>query len=205
VRRGALTALLLAGALAGGAASSEAALPGGSVDASASGSARAGASKARACSGRRARPLRRARCSRMRRMARERAAAERIAPFAGGPVAPGGGGGSDGGGSGGGGGGSAPGLGRFVSVAAREWSLTLSRPVVARGSVTVELRNVGEDPHNLVVSLDDGSHAPISTWAETDPGALLRQTVTLDAGQYLLWCSLEGHEADGMSARLRVE
>jgi len=39
-----------------------------------------------------------------------------------------------------------------VSVAAREWTFTLSRPVVAAGSVTVELRNVGEDPHNLVVS-----------------------------------------------------
>jgi hypothetical protein len=203
VRRGALTALLLAGALAGAAASSEAAPTGGSGGAAASGSSGVAAAKARACSRGRARPLRRPRCSRMRRLARERAAAERLAPFAGGPVAPGGGDGGSGGGSGGGG--PAPALGRFVSVAAREWSLTLSRPVVASGSVTVELRNVGEDPHNLVVSPDDGSHTPVSTWAETDPGALLRQTVTLDAGQYLLWCSLEGHEADGMSARLRVE
>jgi hypothetical protein len=96
-------------------------------------------------------------------------------------------------------------LSRFVSVAAREWSLTLSRPVVGTGSVTIELRNVGEDPHNLLVSPDDGSHAPLAGWPETDPGGVLRQSVTLDAGRYLLFCSLEGHEAAGMSVRLRVE
>jgi hypothetical protein len=98
-----------------------------------------------------------------------------------------------------------PDLPRFVSVSAREWSLTLSRPLVGAGSVTVELRNVGEDPHNLIVSQDDGSHAPLAEWAETDPGEYLRRTVTLPAGRYLLFCSLEGHEAAGMSARLRVE
>ena len=96
-------------------------------------------------------------------------------------------------------------LPRFVSVAAREWSLTLSRPVVGAGSVTVELRNVGEDPHDLVVSPDDGSHTPLADWPEMAPGTHLRQTVSLPAGRYLLFCSLEGHEAAGMSVRLRVE
>jgi copper binding plastocyanin/azurin family protein len=100
---------------------------------------------------------------------------------------------------------SSPELPRFVSVSAREWSLTLSRPVVGTGSVTVELRNVGEDPHNLVLSPDDGSHTPLSEWAETGPGEHLRKAVTLPPGRYLLFCSLEGHEAAGMSARLRVE
>jgi uncharacterized cupredoxin-like copper-binding protein len=71
--------------------------------------------------------------------------------------------------------------------------------------VTIELRNVGEDPHNLVVSPDDGSHSPLGSWAETDPGGVLRRSVSLPAGRYLLFCSLEGHEAAGMSVRLRVE
>jgi hypothetical protein len=89
-------------------------------------------------------------------------------------------------------------------VAAREWSLTLSRPAVATGAVTVELRNLGEDPHNLVVSPDDGTHVPLATFSETDPGALERRALTLSAGRYLLWCSLEGHEALGMRTTLRV-
>ena len=56
----------------------------------------------------------------------------------------------------------APAPPRFVSVAAREFSLTLSRPLVGAGAVTVELRNSGEDPHNLVVS-PDGTHSPLAT------------------------------------------
>ena len=90
-------------------------------------------------------------------------------------------------------------------MAAREWSLTLSRPLVGAGDVTVELYNDGEDPHNLIVSPDDGSHEPLGAWPETLPGDYLRRSLTLPAGRYLLWCSLEGHEAAGMSVRLRVE
>ena len=143
-----------------------------------------------------------ARCARIRRAAVRRPVAERLAAVAPGTPALGG---DPGGGGQGDSGGSSPALGRFVSVAAREWSFKLSRPVVAAGSVTVELRNVGEDPHNLVVGPDDGSHSALAGWADTEPGALLRQAVTLPAGQYLLWCSLAGHEQLGMSARLRVE
>ena len=32
---------------------------------------------------------------------------------------------------------------------------------VAAGRVTVELRNVGEDPHDLVIGPDDGTHTPL--------------------------------------------
>jgi plastocyanin len=99
----------------------------------------------------------------------------------------------------------APPLGRFVSVAAREFSFTLSRPVVGAGSVTVELRNVGEDPHNLVISPDDDSHTPLASWTDTDPGTTLRKSVTLAAGRYQLWCSLLDHEQQGMSVDLVVQ
>jgi hypothetical protein len=121
------------------------------------------------------------------------------------PPAPGGGAPPTPGSGSGGGPDSAPPLARFVSVAAREWSLTLSRPVVGAGTVTVELRNLGEDPHNLIVSPDDGIKAPLASWPELDPEATLRQALALATGEYRLWCSLEGHEALGMSVRLRVE
>jgi hypothetical protein len=147
----------------------------------------------------------RARCARVRRVRVREAVAERLSPSAPGDV--GGLGGGDEGGSGGGGsgGGSTPALGRFVSVSAREWSFTLSRPIVGAGSVTVELRNVGEDPHNLVVSPDDGSHLPLASWADSDPGTAQRQSVTLGAGRYQLWCSLPDHEQQGMSVDLVVQ
>ena len=97
-----------------------------------------------------------------------------------------------------------PALPSFVSVAAREFSLTLSRPLVSAGSVRIELRNVGEDPHNLVVS-PEGSHSPLDSFSTLDPGLYERRTVALAPGRYQLWCSLEGHEALGMSVTLRVQ
>jgi hypothetical protein len=97
-----------------------------------------------------------------------------------------------------------PTLPSFVSVAAKEFSLTLSRPLVGAGSVRVELRNVGEDPHNLVVS-SEGSHAPLSSFSTLDPGLYERRTMALAPGRYELWCSLESHEALGMSVTLRVQ
>lgn len=97
-----------------------------------------------------------------------------------------------------------PVLPSFVSVAAKEFSLTLSRPLVGKGTARVELRNNGEDPHNLVVS-PEGTHTPLASFSTLDPGAYERRSVTLDPGRYQLWCSLEGHEAKGMSVTLRVE
>jgi hypothetical protein len=92
----------------------------------------------------------------------------------------------------------------FVSVGAKEFSLTLSRPLVGKGSVRVELRNNGEDPHNLVVS-PEGTHTPLASFSTVGPGTYERRSVTLDPGRYQLWCSLEGHEAKGMSVTLRVQ
>jgi hypothetical protein len=97
-----------------------------------------------------------------------------------------------------------PALPAFVSVAAREFSLTLSRPLVGAGGVRIELRNLGEDPHNLVVS-PEGSHSPLGFFSTLDPGLYERRTVALAPGRYQLWCSLEGHEALGMSVTLRVQ
>jgi hypothetical protein len=97
-----------------------------------------------------------------------------------------------------------PVLPSFVSVGAKEFSLTLSRPLVGKGSVRVELRNNGEDPHNLVLS-PEGTHTPLASFSTLDPGTYERRSVTLDPGRYQLWCSLEGHEAKGMSVTLRVQ
>jgi hypothetical protein len=99
---------------------------------------------------------------------------------------------------------STPALPSFVSVSAKEFSLTLSRPLVGKGGVRVELRNTGEDPHNLVVS-PEGTHTPLASFSTLDPGTYERRSVTLAPGRYQLWCSLEGHEAAGMNVTLRVQ
>ena len=95
-------------------------------------------------------------------------------------------------------------LGRFLGVRAREFSLTLSRPALAAGHVTLQLQNQGEDGHDLVVA-PQGSTTPAVSFAELAPGGVDEQEADLPAGIYRLWCSLDGHRDAGMNASLRVE
>jgi len=90
-----------------------------------------------------------------------------------------------------------------LSVKGVEYYFVLSRPSVRAGSVTVELNNQGEDPHNLNLR-PEGSDAEPLQIPETD--SLQRSVATFDlpAGKYRLWCSLPEHEEKGMAATLAV-
>jgi hypothetical protein len=100
-----------------------------------------------------------------------------------------------------------PTLPSFVGVTASDsdgFRLTLSRPVVAAGNVTIELRNTDSGPHDLVVE-PDGGGAEVGRFDPADPGAVARKVVTLPAGRWRLFCSLPNHAAAGMEATLRAE
>jgi hypothetical protein len=101
--------------------------------------------------------------------------------------------------------GTAPGEARAparLMVQADEYSLLLSRQSVLRGPALIQFINRGEDPHDLKLRRTGGTHA-ISV-SETRPGALAQANVSLRTGRYRLWCSLPGHRALGMRAKLRV-
>jgi uncharacterized cupredoxin-like copper-binding protein len=89
-----------------------------------------------------------------------------------------------------------------LMVQADEYSLLLSRQSVVRGPARIQFINRGEDPHDLKLQRSGGTHA-ISV-SETRPGALAQANVSLRTGRYRLWCSLPGHRALGMRAKLRV-
>ena len=98
-------------------------------------------------------------------------------------------------------------LPRTLSVAAKEFALTPSRTRVGAGSVTVEFRNAGEDPHDL--RLDGAAGLLVALWDELLPGDLGRpttdtRTVTLLPGTYRFVCTLPGHEAAGMATQIDV-
>ncbi len=88
-----------------------------------------------------------------------------------------------------------------VSVTAREFSLTLSRPRLRAGEVRIQLINRGEDDHDLLAYRDD---AHSWRFRVTRPGEALTRTLRLGPGRYSLICTLEGHQALGMEASLRV-
>lgn len=91
----------------------------------------------------------------------------------------------------------------FVQVVEKEWTLTLSRPSVRAGSVSLELVNFGMDIHDLVVKGTKIGAKPVR-FKQLDPRGRTERTLRLTAGRYSLWCSLPGHKARGMHATLVV-
>lgn len=89
-------------------------------------------------------------------------------------------------------------------VQAREFGFELSRGVVARGPVVVQLRNAGQDPHDLVVRRVGPRRPVVAQFGEQPSGALVDRTVRLSRGTYELLCTLPGHARLGMRATLRV-
>ncbi len=91
-----------------------------------------------------------------------------------------------------------------VYVEADEFRFTVSRAAFKPGRVLVQLRNAGEDPHDLVVRRADRSGRGTVRFSETRPAALAERTLTVRRGTYELLCTLPGHAAAGMRAKVRV-
>jgi hypothetical protein len=91
-----------------------------------------------------------------------------------------------------------------VGVGEREWRIALYRSKVPTGRVKFNVRNFGEDAHDLAVRTADGR--VLGLLPELKPGRTGTLTVRLrKPGRYRVFCSLEGHEAKGMRAVLRVK
>lgn len=91
----------------------------------------------------------------------------------------------------------------FVQVVEKEFTLTLSRPSVRTGSVSVELLNFGMDTHDLVIKSVKPASKPLR-FKQLDPRGRAERTLRLTPGRYSLWCSLSNHRARGMRATLVV-
>jgi hypothetical protein len=86
-------------------------------------------------------------------------------------------------------------------VEAREFNLTLSRQTIRAGTAIVQLVNRGEDPHDLRI-VRRGRR--IGSIEELRPGEVGEWEGRLRRGRYRLYCTLEGHRAEGMRAALRA-
>jgi hypothetical protein len=92
-------------------------------------------------------------------------------------------------------------------VTAREFSLVSSRQVLVVGRAIIQFHNAGEDPHDLALRRIRRGHLTgrAFRFPETRSGELSQRTVKLRPGRWRLWCTLPGHKAAGMVAKLRVE
>jgi hypothetical protein len=89
-----------------------------------------------------------------------------------------------------------------VQVTAQEFRYTLSRPSITTGWAIIELRNGGQDAHDLRMRRVGGKR--VYAWPNVQPGAVLDETFKLLPGTYALWCGVANHRKLGMTARLVV-
>ena len=96
----------------------------------------------------------------------------------------------------------APAAQTTVAVRESEFKIALPAAKVPAGKVTFALTNAGKIQHDLVVT------GPGVTGTAKTPlvnaGQSAKLTVTLKAGSYTLYCSVPGHRAAGMVAKLTV-
>jgi uncharacterized cupredoxin-like copper-binding protein len=88
-----------------------------------------------------------------------------------------------------------------VQAVTREFSITLSRRTLPAGMVSVELANMGEDPHDLRVERSDATGFSFTL---AKPGSISSRKLELAPGEWKLYCTLEGHAAAGMSTTVTV-
>jgi plastocyanin len=90
-----------------------------------------------------------------------------------------------------------------VGVSEREWRVALYRTRVPTGVVRLNVHNYGEDGHDLAVRNKHGRVLGAVPEVSPGEGDTLRLRLRRP-GRYVVFCSLEGHEAKGMKARLTV-
>jgi uncharacterized cupredoxin-like copper-binding protein len=90
---------------------------------------------------------------------------------------------------------------RSVGVNETEYRISLGRATVTHGRITFYIANLGQDDHNLKVARHQIGHG---FSGRIPAGGRAQFTVTLKPGKYNLYCTIPGHRAMGMLARLTV-
>ena len=88
-----------------------------------------------------------------------------------------------------------------VVVAETDFSITLPRKTFSAGTYTFHVSNQGEYSHNLTVEGPGVDKAATPTLQPSQSSTL---TVTLMAGTYELWCSVDSHKDKGMDVTITV-
>ena len=88
-----------------------------------------------------------------------------------------------------------------VLVFAREFRFQPSKRVVRPGRVRIQVKNIGEDAHNLVVF---NQVREVASTGIIQPGELKTITIKLRPGRYAMICTVGNHFQRGMHKPLFV-
>ena len=100
-------------------------------------------------------------------------------------------------------GGAAPVIPARVQITAQEFTLTASRHTLKAGPAIVQLYNLGEDAHDLVIQRV-GATRPVGSIPALPTDGVADANLKLRPGRYVLFCSLPGHRALGMQTTFTV-
>jgi hypothetical protein len=89
-----------------------------------------------------------------------------------------------------------------VQVVAQEFRFSLSRTAIKHGSAVIELRNLGQDAHDLRLRRVGGTR--VYVWPVAQPGQTIDKELKLLPGTYRLTCGVANHARLGMVATLHV-
>ena len=89
-----------------------------------------------------------------------------------------------------------------LQVVAQEFRYALSRQTIKAGRAIIELRNLGEDAHDLRLRRIGGSR--VYALPLTQSGQTADREFTLKPGTYRLYCAVANHRVLGMQATLVV-
>ena len=89
-----------------------------------------------------------------------------------------------------------------VQVVAREFGYSLSRQTIKAGWAIIELRNSGQDAHDLRLRRVGGTR--VYAFPVTQSGQTVDREFKLLPGTYRLYCGVANHRALGMQAALVV-
>ncbi|HEX2075055.1 MAG TPA: plastocyanin/azurin family copper-binding protein [Geodermatophilus sp.] len=88
-----------------------------------------------------------------------------------------------------------------VTATEGEMFIRLSEDSYSAGSYTFQVVNEGRMPHDLKVERDG---AVVAGTEVIQPGGTATLTVDLEAGEYILFCSVGQHRANGMEVPITV-
>ena len=89
-----------------------------------------------------------------------------------------------------------------IAVTESEFKIVLPSLKLTPGTHTFAVTNAGKIEHDL--ALEGPKVTPNERTPLIQPGGAAKLTVTLAAGAYTLYCTVPGHRAAGMSAKISV-
>lgn len=107
-----------------------------------------------------------------------------------------------------------------ITATLKEYSIELSAPTAAPGSVTFTVTNSGTMVHEFVIlktdikaadlpltngAVTEDDYTKMGEVADLEPAASGTVTATLTAGHYAIICNLPGHVSQGMVTDLTVQ